>query len=84
MPALREASLAAPREPRRDLALAVLLGGLSVLAWVALWAWSASPYARYAAHGGWLDLGGVRGPVPLGAGRVGRRAGRAAMRWRGC
>ena len=55
MPALREASLAAPREPRRDLALAVLLGGLSVVAWAALWAWSASPYARYAAHDGWLD-----------------------------
>ena len=55
MPTLREASLAAPREPRRDLALAVLLGGLSVGAWAALWAWSASPYARYAAHDGWLD-----------------------------
>ena len=55
MPALREASLAAPREPRRDLALAVLLGGLSVAAWGALWAWSASPYARYAVHDGWLD-----------------------------
>jgi hypothetical protein len=55
MPALREATLAAPREPRRDLALAVLLGGLSVVAWGALWAWSASPYARYAVHDGWLD-----------------------------
>lgn len=56
MPALSPASLAAPRETRRDLALAVLLGALSVGAWAALWAWSASPYARYAAHGGWADL----------------------------
>jgi len=56
MPALSLASLAAPGETRRDLALAVLLGALSVGAWAALWAWSASPYARYAAHGGWTDL----------------------------
>ena len=55
MPTLRQAPLAVPREARRDLALAVLLGALSVGAWAALWAWSASPYARYAAHGGWAD-----------------------------
>ena len=55
MPALQAASHAASREPRRDRALAVLLGGLSLAAWAALWAWSASPYARYAAHDGWLD-----------------------------
>jgi len=55
MPTLREAAPAAPRESERDLALAVLLGGLSVGAWAALWAWSASPYARYVAHDGWID-----------------------------
>ena len=33
----------------------MLLGGLSAVAWGALWAWSASPYARYAAHDSWLD-----------------------------
>jgi len=57
MPTLQPAPLAAPppKDSRRDLALAVLLGGLTVGAWAALWAWSASPYARYAAHDGWLD-----------------------------
>ena len=50
---------AATREPRRDLALAALLGALSLAAWGALWAWSASPYARYAAHEGWLDAGAL-------------------------
>ena len=37
-------------------ALGALLVALSVLAWAALWWWSASPYGRYAAHGGWTDL----------------------------
>ena len=56
MPPLPQAALTArPREARRDVALSALLGALSVGAWAALWAWSASPYARYAAHGGWLD-----------------------------
>jgi len=39
----------------RELALAVSVAGLAALAWAALWLWSASPYARYLAHGGWLD-----------------------------
>jgi len=55
MATLLDASRAAPREPARDLALAALLGGLSTVAWGALWAWSASPWARYAAHDSWLD-----------------------------
>ena len=33
-----------------------LLLGLAALAWIALFAWSASPYGRYLAHGGWDDL----------------------------
>jgi len=34
-----------------------LIGGLAAATWLALWAWSASPYARYLQHGGWLDSG---------------------------
>jgi len=56
MPTARQAALAPPRETQRDVALAFLLAGLSLAAWGALWAWSASPYARYAAHDGWLDV----------------------------
>ena len=61
MPSQRpEASSAvARREPPRDRALLALLGALSLAAWGALWAWSASPYARYAAHDGWLDAGAL-------------------------
>ena len=54
MPTLPQAALASPREAQRDVALSTLLGVLSLAAWAALWAWSASPYARYAAHGGWF------------------------------
>jgi len=32
-----------------------LFGGLIALTWVALWAWSRSPYGRYLEHGNWLD-----------------------------
>ena len=46
---------APPRAAERNVALAVLLGALALLAWGLLWAWSASPYARYVTHGGWLD-----------------------------
>jgi predicted metal-binding membrane protein len=34
-----------------------LVAALSVLAWIVLAAWSASPYARYLEHGGWADQG---------------------------
>jgi predicted metal-binding membrane protein len=34
-----------------------LLGGLVLLAWLALWSWSASPYARYLEHGDWTRSG---------------------------
>lgn len=43
------------RDADRPLWLAALLVALSVLAWSALWAWSASPYGRYLEHGGWGD-----------------------------
>jgi predicted metal-binding membrane protein len=55
MSTVRPAALAPPRETHRDVTLACLLAGLSIAAWGALWVWSASPYARYAAHDGWLD-----------------------------
>ena len=34
-----------------------LLGALSALAWLALWAWAASPYGRYLEHGDWTGDG---------------------------
>jgi predicted metal-binding membrane protein len=37
-------------------ALAGLLAALAILAWAALWWWSAGPYSRYLDHGGWADL----------------------------
>ncbi len=44
------------RRVERDVTLATLLLAVSALAWGALWWWSASPYGRYAGHGGWLEL----------------------------
>jgi predicted metal-binding membrane protein len=38
-----------------------LLAALVALAWAALWAWAASPYARYLDHAGWT----AEGPVAL-------------------
>jgi predicted metal-binding membrane protein len=50
------------RDPRRDRAiLAGSLVALSALAWLSLWAWSASPYAPYLHH-----EGGVA-PIPVEA-----------------
>jgi predicted metal-binding membrane protein len=39
----------------RSSLFAWLFGTLIVAAWLGLWLWSASPYARYVAHGGYLD-----------------------------
>ena len=44
------------RRAERDVTLATLLLAVSALAWVALAWWSASPYGRYAGHGGWLEM----------------------------
>ena len=41
---------------RRTLFLA-LMTGLVAAAWLTLWAWSVSPYARYIDHGRWTDIG---------------------------
>lgn len=32
---------------------------LTTVAWLVLWLWSASPYARYVTHGGWGDMAGL-------------------------
>jgi predicted metal-binding membrane protein len=40
---------------RREATLALLLATLTAACWAALWAWSASPYARYLDHPGWGD-----------------------------
>lgn len=55
MPTLLQAAPGVRRERTRDAALGLLVGGLAGAAWLALWAWSASPYARYGLHDGWLD-----------------------------
>ena len=38
---------------------AVLFALLAIACWAALWLWSASPYARYLEHPGWLDAAGL-------------------------
>jgi len=42
---------------RGTTAFRTLIVALAVLAWLALWLWSASPYARYLDHGRWTDIG---------------------------
>ena len=70
MPSVLTALGGPPRAAERNVALATLLGALAAGAWAVLWAWSASPYARYVDHGGWLGDGAFaalcRG-VPAGA-----------------
>jgi predicted metal-binding membrane protein len=48
--------VASPLGAAHSRALGGLLLGLAALAWGALFLWSASPYSRYLAHGGWDDL----------------------------
>ncbi len=48
----------------------VLVGALSLVAWLALAAWSVSPYARYLEHGGWAGdgpFGALCRSIPQGA-----------------
>jgi predicted metal-binding membrane protein len=47
---------ASRRVEARPALLGGFLLGLAALAWIALFWWSASPYSRYLAHGGWSDL----------------------------
>jgi predicted metal-binding membrane protein len=54
---------------RHHRVLLPLLAALVALAWAALWAWAASPYARYLEHGDWLADGPVAalcGAIPGG------------------
>ena len=47
-----------------------LVAALSAVAWLALAAWSSSPYARYLEHGGWADegpFGALCRSIPQGA-----------------
>src|SRR5262249_36922744 len=68
MPVSRPQGPAAP-VGRRHL-LPALIAALGVLAWVSIALWSASPYARYLDHRGWLDaawLQAVCDAVPQGS-----------------
>jgi predicted metal-binding membrane protein len=47
-----------PGDRRRPL-FSALLATLVVASWAVLWAWSASPYARYVGHAGWGDSGAL-------------------------
>ena len=53
------ASAASSLGPDPRQVLAFLLATLVAMAWVALWAWSASPYGRFLEHGGWGDAGAL-------------------------
>jgi predicted metal-binding membrane protein len=56
------------RQPRRDRAILVgSLAGLAAVAWLSLWAWSASPWASYLGHGetGVTGTAGVGSAGPL-------------------
>src|SRR5262252_7204866 len=54
VPVSRSQGLAAPVGQRH--VLPALIAALAVLAWVSIALWSASPYARYLDHRGWLDV----------------------------
>ena len=34
-----------------------LMAALTALAWLTLWLWGQSPYARYLDHGKWTEIG---------------------------
>jgi predicted metal-binding membrane protein len=44
---------------RHATTLVTLLTLLAIASWTVLWAWSASPYARYLVHDGWGDAGAL-------------------------
>ena len=57
-----ELGIAPPRRlrgPDRNTLFAWLFVALVVVAWSALWALHASPFARYVDHGGWGDAGAL-------------------------
>ena len=58
-PTIAPASGAAPNGGERQALLVTLLALLAAVSWAALWAWSASPYARYLGHDGWGEAGAL-------------------------
>jgi predicted metal-binding membrane protein len=48
-------TVASGRDASQRTLFAALVASLALMSWVALAAWSASPYARYMEHGGWGD-----------------------------
>jgi predicted metal-binding membrane protein len=58
-PADASAAAAPSGEAERRAVFWTLLTLLALAAWGALALWSASPYARYLDHGGWIDAGAV-------------------------
>jgi len=54
----------------REAGLFALLALLAIASWSVLWAWSASPYARYLVHDSWSDVGALAAlcrAIPQGA-----------------
>src|SRR3954452_487273 len=59
------------RQPRRDRAILVgSLTALAAVAWVSLWAWSASPWSSFLGHGD-SGVAGTAGHRPRRTGRPG-------------
>jgi len=54
-PTAASAPVAIASGGERQVTLIALLALLAIASWSVLWAWSASPYARYLAHEGWGD-----------------------------
>lgn len=66
----RQAAAAAPRALDPQTLRVALVAALSAVAWLALAAWSSSPYGRYLEHGGWTDegpFGALCRSIPQGA-----------------
>lgn len=67
--ALSQTRSASPPAAERRYLLLALIAALAAMAWASIAWWSASPYARYLDHGGWLDaawLDAVCRAVPQG------------------
>lgn len=56
---MNTSAAASPRLRRHYRAFVPLLLGLSLLAWLSLWAWASTPWGRYLEHGDWTASGPV-------------------------
>jgi predicted metal-binding membrane protein len=54
---MTQAAAAGRAGPRHARTFAVLVAALALLAWLALWSWSRSPYAGWLSHGDWSASG---------------------------